>query len=352
LIHLCWVLYPVASKAIAACRNFFGHSQLYRSLHSSCWCLSCYLLSPAAHKNDTVRRAVLRALEAAAWTDLLAQSLDIQQLLLLTSAARSLGALPDGPYLQLLQQETSRVLAEVPLRFLASGLGRVAQLRLPEFKSEVSLLKFWVGRLAQAARETPEDALAVLVPLSQLGFRPGAGAAGLVLQPLLGAAAAAADEYAPVSSSEGDPTAAAAALSPASVVALTKVLAAMSLRPDPGSAQQLLQAHVGLMRHFSVAQLLQLGRDVMGLDLLTVSTPPTAASAARRDVSSSGKGVAAAARPEASSSGSSGSEVQGRWLLPGAGAWVLAWQKQLLKRDASQMDFAQVRDTCWMQGAL
>lgn len=319
--------------------------------------VACFIAcSPAAHNNDTVQRAVLRALEAAAWTDLLAQSLDIQQLLLLTSAARSLGALPDGPYLQLSQQETSRVLAEVPLRFLASGLGRVAQLRLPEFKSEVSLLKFWVGRLAQAARDSPEDALAVLVPLSQLGFRPGAGAAGLVLQPLLGAAAAAADAYAPVRSSDGEPSETAAALSPTSVVALTKVLAAMSLRPEPGSAQQLLQAHVGLMRHFSVAQLLQLGRDVMGLDLLTVATPPTAASAARRDTSSngsSGAGVTAAARPEASSSsGSSDSEVQGRWLLPGAGAWVLAWQKQLLKRDAAQMDVAQVRDTCWLQGAL
>lgn len=288
---------------------------------------------PAARKNESVRRAVLRALEASAWPDLLAQALDVQQLLLLTAAARLLGSGSEGPYMQLLGQETSRVLAEVPLRLLASGLGRIANLRLPEFKTDVTLLKFWVGRLAQAARQGPEDALAVVVALTQLGFRPGAGAAGLVLQPLLASAtdaAAATPGAADVprtghsSNTDSSSLPQASSMSPACVLSLTRVLAAASLSPDADSAKQLLQAHASLMRSFSVTQLLQLCRDVLCLELLTTTVPPTASA------------KPAASMREASS-------TPRPWLLPGADAWMVAWLRQLLLRDDAQRDTAQVR---------
>jgi hypothetical protein len=308
---------------------FPGFSHLLTSI------CDCALVSlTAARKNETVRRAVLRALEASAWPDLLAQSLDIQQLLLLTAAARLLGSGSEGPYMQLLGQETSRVLAEVPLKYLASGLGRIANLRLPEFKTDITLLKFWVGRLAQAARHTPEEALAVVVPLTQLGFRPGAGAAGLVLQPLLAAAsdtdaamAAAANALSTAYSSDSGSSSAALtiSMSSASVLSLTKMLSAASLRPDDAGAKQLLKAHISIMRHFSVAQQLQLCRDVLNLQLLTTASAPTAASSKRTGSASDATGSLRA------------------WLLPGAGAWLAAWLKQLVERDGAQMGVAQVR---------
>lgn len=282
---------------------------------------------------------MLRALEASAWPDLLAQSLDIQQLLLLTAAAWLLGSGTEGPYMQLLGQETSRVLADVPLKFLASGLGRMSSLRLPDlFNTNVVLLKFWVGRLAQAARQRPEEALAVVVPLTQLGFRPGAGAAGLVLQPLLAAAAGftpgiaestgGTASFAGSSDSDSSRARLAGSLSPASVLSLTRVLATTSLRPATDSTKQLLQAHINVMRHLSVPQLLQICRDVLALDLLTTATPPTAAAEGAQHAASA-----------------SDANQHGRcWLLPGAGAWVVAWLKQLLERDATtQVDVAQVR---------
>lgn len=239
--------------------------------------------------------------------------------------------------MQLLGQETSRVLAEVPLKYLASGLGRIVSLRLPEFRTDFTLLKFWVGRLAQAARQTPEDALAVVVPLTQLGFRPGAGAAGLVLQPLLAAAsdtaaamAAAAAALSSVYGSDSDSTSAAQtiSMSPASMLSLTKVLAVASLRPDDAATKQLLRAHISFMRHFSVAQLLQLCRDVVSLELLVTAGPPTVSSKRAGSVSD------AAGSPRA-------------WLLPGAGAWLAAWLKQLVERDGAQVGLAQVRHSCW-----
>lgn len=286
----------------------------------------------AARKNESVRRAVLRALEASAWPDLLAQSFDIQQLLLLTAAARLLESNPEGPYMQLLGQETSRVLAEAPLTSLATGLGRIANLRLPEFKTDVTLLKFWVGRLAQAARSSPEDALALVVALTQLGFRPGAGAAGLVLQPLLaaaaatGAAAAAAAVSARRNSSDSDSERSSVLLtcsmSPASVLSLTRVLAAASLSLDADNAKPLLAAHTSLMRNFSIAQLPQLCRDVLSLELLTTAVPPTPS-----------------ANPAASSR--EASSTPRPWLLPGADTWMVAWLRQMLKRDDTQRDSAQ-----------
>lgn len=296
---------------------------LHTLLPPACCCL------PAARKNESVRRAVLRALEASAWPDLLAQGLDVQQLLLLTAAARLLGSGSEGPYMQLLGQETSRVLAEAPLKFLASGLARIANLRLPEFRTDVTLLKFWVGRLAQAARQGPEDALAVVVALTQLGFRPGAGAAGLVLQPLLAAAANAApatDTPRTGRSSDTDSSSVprASSMSPACVLSLTRVLAAASLSPDADSAKQLLQAHTSLMHSFSVAQLLQLCRDVLCLELLTTAVPPTASA------------KPAASMREASS-------TPRPWLLPSADAWMVAWLRQLLLRDDAQRDTSQVR---------
>jgi hypothetical protein len=300
---------------------------------------------------------VLRVTEAAAWPDLLAQTLDVQQLLLLTAACQALGSGSQGPYMQMLGQETSRVLADAPLRFLASGLGRVANLRLPSFKMDMVLLKFWVGRLAEAAQQQPEDALAVVVALSQLGFRPGAGAAGLVLQPLLAAAAAAGPAAAaagygaagrdPAQSSDDEATTTTssssssssssrgqqgfknARLSPASVLLLTGVLADMGLNPDPASTQQLLLAQEACMRRYSVPQLLQLGRDVLTLELFTTAVPPTPAAAARHASSSSRgrEGLSGPSRP---------------WLLPGAGAWLSGWLTELQQRDIAQMDVAQV----------
>jgi hypothetical protein len=292
---------------------------------------ACPSLLSTARKNESVRRAVLRALEASAWPDLLAQSFDIQQLLLLTAAARLLDSNSEGPYMQLLGQETSRVLAEAPLTSLATGLGRIANLRLPEFRTDVTLLKFWVGRLAQAARSSPEDALAVVVALTQLGFRPGAGAAGLVLQPLLGAAAvsgaaaaAAARARRNSSDSESSSVLLTCSMSPASVLSLTRVLAAASLTPDADNAKQLLAAHTSLMRNFSVAQLLQLCRGVLCLELLTTAVPPTPSAS----LTASSREASATPRP---------------WLLPGADAWMVAWLRQMLKRDDAQRDTAQVR---------
>jgi hypothetical protein len=300
----------------------------------------------AARKHETVRRAVLRVMEAAAWPDLLAQTLDIQQLLLLTAACQALGSGSRGPYMQMVGQETSRVLADTPLRFLASGLGRVANLRLPSFKMDMVLLKFWVGRLAQAAQQQPEDVLAVVVALSQLGFRPGAGAAGLVLQPLLDAAAAGAEAAGPRSAqgSDDDDVASSSSssrgwpaptrLSPGSVLALTRVLADMGLNPDAASTQQLLQAQEACMGRYSVAQLLQLGRDVLSLELLTTAVPPTPAAAARQAAGSSSRGREGLSSPTRP------------WLLPGAGAWLTDWLTELQQRDIAQMDAAQV-GCCW-----
>lgn len=292
-----------------------------------------------------MRRAVLRALEAAAWPDLLAQALDIQALLLLTAASRGLGSPPDSPYSQLLQQETSRVLADAPLTSLAAALGRVAALQLPRFSLNFTVLRFWVGRLAQAARQSPEAALAVLVPLTQLGFKPAGGAAALVLQPLLDAAATAGWMYSSNGAASGEfssadinssSTSSTACLRPAGVLALTRVLADMGLNPDAANAQQLLKAHVGLMKHYSVGQLLQLSRCVMRLELLTTSVQKPSTAAMAQGVSD-----------DASSSSGISSETEARqagcWLAPAAGAWVEAWLKQLIKRGTAQMDTAQVK---------
>lgn len=297
------------------------------------------LSPPAAKKNETVRRAVLRALEAAAWPDLLTQAVDIQALLLLTAASRGLGSPLDSPYSQLLQQEASRVLADVPLTTLAAALGRIAALRLPRFSLNFTVLRFWVGRLAQAARQSPEDALAVLVPLTQLGFKPAGGAAALVLQPLLDAAAAAAGGmYSSNGAASGEfssvdnTSSSTACLHPAGVLALTRVLADMGLNPDAANAQQLLNAHVGLMKHYSVGQLLQLSRCVMRLELLTTTVrKPSAAARAQ------GRG------DDTSSSSEAEARQAGCWLAPAAGAWVDAWLKQLMKRGTAQMDTAQVK---------
>lgn len=311
---------------------------------------------PAAKQNDIVRRAVLRALEAAAWPDLLAQAMDLQQLLLLTAASRALGATPDCPYMQLLSQETSRLLAAAPLLLLAAALGRVAALRLPElYRPDVVLLKFWVGRLTQAAQQRPQEALAVVVPLTQMGFRPAAGAAALVLNPLLSAAAGAThqsssttssatsssdDSSSTSSSARGEPPLPAVLLSPASVLELTAVLAEAGLLPNTASTQQLLAAHTSVMKHCSVQQLLQLARDAFRLELLTAGSPYAAAGAV---VAPGPAGAGVYCSSSSSTAAREAAAAQKSWWVPAAGAWVDTWLKQLLKRDTAQMNAAQVR---------
>lgn len=315
-----------------------------------------YCPATAARKNQTVQRAVLRALEAAAWPDLLAQSMDLQQLLLLTAAASALDARSDGPYMQLLQQEVSRLLADAPLKLIAADLGRLVALQQPLFRPDVCLLKFWVGRLAQAARQTPEDALAVAVPLAALGFRPAAGAAALVLAPLLAAASesaavlAGATPAAPNSSSGGASSSAAAAnhssrqprLTPVGVLTLTRVLADMGLNPDTASAKLLLRAHVTLMSRYSVPQLLQLGRNVLSLGLLTTTAPsPSSRGSSSAASATSAAGVATAAHP-AQQDEAGGSASSRCWLLQGAGRWLYVWLRNLTGRNVTQFTAAQV----------
>jgi hypothetical protein len=299
-----------------------------------------------------VRLGVLRALEATAWTDLTARTLDAQQLLLLLAASRGLGAPQDGPYATALAREATRVLDAQPLPKTAALLGRVAALNLPWLGRgpgwSLLLLRFWVARLAREAPANPEAVLAVLQPLVQLGFRPAGGAAALVLAPLLAAAdnGSGAAERLPQrqSSSSGGgsdggadaiadtdttPAAAdaAAALGPDSVMALTQVLADMGLRPHGSAAQQLLAAHVACVPRYSVRQLLLLARSVLSLGLLT-------------DVSRDAVGRGAATGQQQQQQGAS--RVR---LAPGAGAWVRAWLTELAAwRDITSLEVSQVVD--------
>jgi hypothetical protein len=296
--------------------------------------------SGAADKAPMAARGVLRALEACAWPEVLAGSLDGQQLLLLLRAVQGLGARLDGPYMQTLAQTAVQTLTALPGRELAAVLGKTAAASPPGFSSswQLVLLRVWVGRVQQLQ---PEEAVACFVPLVKLGFRPAPGAAALVLRPAVAAAAAAA--AGDISSSSGSkadgeaPSQQQQQLSPTGLLLLTRALADLGLRPEPCLAKELLAAHVTHMRSYNVTQLLQLGRSSLQLGLL--GGP------------SNGLGVwdqrqqqhgGSSSRDEGMGSDQEDvTNVTNVWQ--GVGFWVRAWLAQLQFRGVKQMSSSQVR---------
>jgi hypothetical protein len=303
--------------------------------------------SGAADKAPMAVRGVLRALEACAWPEVLAGSLDGQQLLLLLRAAQGLGARLDGPYMQTLAQTAVQTLTALPGRELAAVLGKTAAASPPGFASswQLVLLRVWVGRVQQLQ---PEEAVACFVPLVKLGFRPAPGAAALVLRPAVAAAAAASgasDSSSSSSSSSSFKTDGQTPiqqqqqqqqLSPTGLLLLTRALADLGLRPETCLAKELLAAHVTHMRSYNVTQLLQLGRASLQLGLL--GGPPNGLGVWDQQQQQQ-HGSSSSSRDE---NEEADQEVVTK-LWQGIGFWVRAWLAQLQFRGVKQMSSSQVR---------
>jgi hypothetical protein len=249
--------------------------------------------------------------------------------------------------MQTLAQTAVQTLSALPGRELAAVLGKTAAASPPGFASawQLVLLRVWVGRVQQLQ---PEEAVAVLIPLVKLGFKPAPGAAALVLRPAVAAAAAAGlDDSSSSSSSEGDnsagqqpskpPPQQQQQLSPTGLLLLTRALADLGLRPEPCLAKELLAAHVTHMRSYNVMQLLQLGRAALQLGLL--GGPPNGLGVWDQQQQQQHGGSSSSSRDEG--------EVEDQEVVTnlwqGVGFWVRAWLAQLQFRGVKQMTSSQVR---------